>query len=59
MMTFDEVTKEDEIFFNGMMHMLDKAVNWLTNVKQYINPNDEGAADAFIEAFKNEMRKTI
>lgn len=44
-------------FINGKLYMLDKAVKWLTNAKQYINPQDEGAADAFIEAFKAEMEK--
>lgn len=44
-------------FHNGKQSMLDKAIKWLTNAKQYINPQDEGAADAFIEAFKEAMEK--
>lgn len=42
-------------FIDGAKWMLAKAENWLTNAKQYINPNDEGAATAFVNAFKKEL----
>lgn len=42
-------------FIMGADYMRIRAIEWLSNAKQYINPNDSRAAEAFIEAFNEAM----
>ena len=43
-------------FIMGADYMRIRAIEWLSNAKQYINPNDSRAAEAFIEAFNEAMK---